>query len=272
MVHLGKSHDYSFVYIEFFCLLCANRTGKTLLVKYICDRLKYNLVCIQLTDIVKGDIGTGELMLIELFQNAKKNLPPCIIFIDEFQALFTSKDSDSGNHTLSSTLMSCLDDILLWNSNAGSNHLITVIAATNEPWAIDKSFLRPGRFDRCIYVGPLNETARREMIVNALSRCNHIHHNLQESVSSSTEWMSSFELGSIVSATANYTGADMNALIRKCLIFYIQKQDINTPSLNNATNVLIFQYWWQALSQMQPSVTTNDILQYTTWKLGNGKQ
>ena len=244
-----------------------------MLVKYICNALRYNLVCIQLTDVIKGDIGTGERMLIELFQNAKKNLPPCVIFIDEFQALFTSKDSDSTNHTLTSTLMSCLDDILVWNSSAGSNHLVTVIAATNEPWAIDRSFLRPGRFDRCIFVGPLDVVARREMIRQALVCCNQIHYGVQNI---NAELMSSFELESIVNATANFTGADLNALIRKCTIAYIQNRHGASPNNNclvnneggRIENVMVFQYWSRALSQVQSTVAANDLARYTAWRQG----
>ena len=153
-------------------------------------------------------------------------MKPTIIFIDEFQSLFTAKQNAGGEDTsssLTSTLMSCLDEVVVWNTYAGANSLITVIAATNEPWAIDASFLRPGRFDRCIYVGTLDGVARRMMIVSSYNV--NVDLVTLESVPSGVPSgvpLTEFELNFLVGATDGYTGADLDNLIRKSKILTVK--------------------------------------------------
>jgi ATP-dependent Zn protease len=130
-------------------------TGKTFFPQYIAQKLGYTLINIRFTEIIRGEIGSGEHRLRELFQQAK-HLAPAILFIDEFQAIFASAE-DHGTDSLSAALSSCLDDINVWNEHAaGSISPVILIAATNEPWAIDASFLRPGRFDRHLFIGPFS--------------------------------------------------------------------------------------------------------------------
>jgi SpoVK/Ycf46/Vps4 family AAA+-type ATPase len=87
-----------------------------------------------------GYIGEGESVLRAIFIEARR-AGPALVFIDELQAAF-SGDSSS---TLTATLSSCLDDTSTWNTACGGHAVVTVIAATNEPWAIHDSFLRAGR-------------------------------------------------------------------------------------------------------------------------------
>jgi AAA family ATPase len=114
-------------------------------------------VNISLVDAVRGEIGSGEKRIRELFAEAKRSAPS-IIFIDEFQAMFTSREegvasaSDVGA-TLTVTLSGCFDDLSIWNRYSGLESLFTVVASTNEPWAIDRSFLRPQRLQRCLFMG-----------------------------------------------------------------------------------------------------------------------
>lgn len=101
-------------------------------------------------------------MLASTFEIARKKAPS-VIFIDEFQALFTSRDKGNGNGTkgsgrLASTLLTLMDDITTWrdtntkvahNNDQENNHKrVVVLAATNTPWLIDGAFMRSGRFDR----------------------------------------------------------------------------------------------------------------------------
>ena len=115
---------------------------------------------------MRGEIGSGERRVRELFAEAKRS-SLSIIFIDEFQAVFTSREegvasaSDVGA-TLTATLSGCFDDLSIWNRYSGLESLVTVIASTNEPWTLDRSFLRPQRLERCLFVGPLSAEGRVE--------------------------------------------------------------------------------------------------------------
>ena len=123
---------------------------------------------VRMRSVLRGEIGTGEKALVDIFNTAKRNAPS-IIFIDEFQAAFTSRSGEVGGgaardgvgFTLSATLAGCLDDLREWNRFAGLESTVIVLAATNEPWAVDPSFLRPGRLGECVFVGPLDAEGRQ---------------------------------------------------------------------------------------------------------------
>ncbi|GAX22313.1 hypothetical protein FisN_3Hh481 [Fistulifera solaris] len=152
-------------------------TGKTLLAQAIANLLSESagpsslggaFISLTSTDIVRSEFGTGEKMLTAAFETAKLNAPS-VIFLDEFQALFTERGSSSSRRT--STLMTCMDNIGKWKSLRSNDrssvhndpdHVI-LLAATNSPWQIDKAFLRPGRFDRCIHVGLPDDASRKDI-------------------------------------------------------------------------------------------------------------
>jgi len=167
-------------------------TGKSLCARRMSSLVHNKLVNLSLTDAVRGEVGTGEKAIVAAFAEAKL-LSPSIVFIDEFQAIFTA-----GSNSLSATLAGCFDDIAVWNRHASAG-LVIVIAATNEPWLIDQSFLRPGRFDRVVFVGPLEEVARKEMLLASFP----------------PPLVSEERIKTIVSKTQRFSGADMGMLIRK---------------------------------------------------------
>lgn len=148
-------------------------TGKTLLAKAVAKLLKARgphstslggaFISLSSSDIVRAEVGSGEKIVLAAFETARDN-SPSVIFIDEFQALFTERSS-SGSSRLTTTLLQCMDDVTQWR-DAGhieKTHAdeydedadttsIVVLAATNTPWMVDKAFLRPGRFDRAVHV------------------------------------------------------------------------------------------------------------------------
>ncbi|CAE7474522.1 afg2, partial [Symbiodinium microadriaticum] len=149
-------------------------TGKTWIAGAVAREISGHFISMKLSDILSGHVGVAESRVREVFSEAKLH-SPCIVFIDEFQALFAARhDStrgDNGNGaSLTSTLSGCLDDIATWNASAGLDAMVTVIAATNEPWAIDVGFLRPGRFDKVLYVGPMNKSERTQLIVAQIQK------------------------------------------------------------------------------------------------------
>jgi proteasome regulatory subunit len=167
--------------------------GKTLLAKAVARLLKApggnnsalalggTFISLSSSDIVRAEIGTSEKLVMSAFEFADKNAPS-VIFLDEFQALFTER-SRGGSSKVSTTLIQCLDGIKRWQNvddsvavndgkkknpledagSVGSNRVI-VLAATNTPWMVDSAYMRPGRFDRVVHVG-LPTLAERESIL-----------------------------------------------------------------------------------------------------------
>ena len=151
-------------------------TGKTLLAKATSQMMidlasgdgsgeisNGSFISLKASDIVCSEVGKSEKLLSSTFEIARMRCPS-VIFIDEFQALFTSRDNENGTGSkgsgrLASTLLTLMDDVTKWrDANASvahvtSTHLVgksrvVVLAATNTPWMVDRAFLRSGRFDR----------------------------------------------------------------------------------------------------------------------------
>jgi SpoVK/Ycf46/Vps4 family AAA+-type ATPase len=211
-------------------------TGKTLLAKATSRLLKRqggnlsslsgSFVSLQASEIVRGEVGNSEKMLVAAFETARSN-SPSVVFIDEFQALFTDR-SGSGSGKLSSTLLQCMDDVCRWreaDNEANSfpalesnkeetveSSRVVVMGATNTPWMIDSAFLRSGRFDRVIHVG-LPTLEERVSILR-------VHVKRMKLVSAERGYLEKI-CKTLAEACDGFSGADLAALCRaagvKCL-------------------------------------------------------
>lgn len=160
---------------------------------------------------------------------------PSVIFIDEFQALFTERNSNnSGSGRLTSTLLSAIDGCRRWamadrqaaslpeqqnnnSNNSGSmeqERRIVVLAATNTPWMVDKAFLRPGRFDQVVHVELPGMDERRSILKLQIDR-------MKTDFGADAGKVESLSTN-LARSTEGYSGADLVALCRsaavKCLI------------------------------------------------------
>mgnify|MGYP005684904249 CR=1 FL=1 len=143
-------------------------TGKTLLAKAIAGEAKVPFFSISGSDFVEMFVGVGASRVRDMFEQAKKQAP-CIIFIDEIDAVGRHRGAGmgGGNDEREQTLNQLLVEMDGFEGNEG----IIVIAATNRPDVLDKALLRPGRFDRQVYV-PLPDIRGREQILNVhLKNC-----------------------------------------------------------------------------------------------------
>jgi SpoVK/Ycf46/Vps4 family AAA+-type ATPase len=258
--------------------------------------LKIPLIPIRISDVVRGEIGSGEKAVIKIFEDAKKSAP-CIIFIDEFQAVFTSREHNDDNNvgsTLSSTLASCFDSIVSWNNNTGGESLITVIASTNEPWSIDIGFLREGRLGRKILIGPLDKAGRIEFLENSMidlirrittsnptnndtDNTNIINSSNNNSIKeiNKNNWIEE-----IASLTNGYTGADLTLLVqRTCLLMFNQQKLLTNSISNNEENSINLtslvptkDHFLSVINgenciSFQPSVTKRDMKKFIKWNI-----
>ena len=124
-------------------------TGKTLLAKAVAGEAKAPFFSLSGSDFVEMFVGVGASRVRELFEEAKKNAP-CIIFIDEIDAIGKSRDSryGGGNDEREQTLNQLLAEMDGFETSSG----LLILAATNRPEVLDQALLRPGRFDRRVIV------------------------------------------------------------------------------------------------------------------------
>ena len=157
--YLLKKTNYDLISIDNYSSGFLRNHVKSRRVKYIRGStknigniLKCNLVTLSIPQVIRGEIGRGEREVQTALLEAQR-LAPSVLFIDEFQAIFTARDGDSSSEggsdvgqSLSTALATAFDTINRWNAHAGARNFILIIGATNEPWAVDKGFLRRGRF------------------------------------------------------------------------------------------------------------------------------
>jgi len=187
-------------------LLCGNPgTGKTLIAKAIAGQADVPFISISGSEFIEMFAGLGASRVRKLFEKAKK-LAPCIIFIDEIDAIGARRTSESGAETENNQT---LNQLLVEMDGFDSEETIIVLAATNRPEMLDKALLRPGRFDRQITIG-LPDINGREAILKIHAKGK----KFDESVS----------LRSIAEDTAGFTGAELaNILNESAIIATIKK-------------------------------------------------
>ena len=174
-------------------------TGKTLLAKAVAGEANVPFFSISGSDFVEMFVGMGAARVRDLFKEAAK-MSPCIIFIDEIDTIGKSRDNRmGGNDEREQTLNQLLTEMDGFDGSKG----VVVLAATNRPDSLDPALLRPGRFDRQIYVG-LPDIRGREEILKVHAR----KKPLAEDAS----------LSDLAKATAGFTGADLENLLNEAAL------------------------------------------------------
>mgnify|MGYP002750680510 CR=1 FL=1 len=174
-------------------------TGKTLLAKAIAGEAGVPFFSISGSDFVEMFVGVGASRVRDLFEEAKKNAP-CIIFIDEVDAIGKSRDSRlGGNDEREQTLNQLLAEMDGFDTSKG----LLILAATNRPEVLDKALLRPGRFDRRIIVDKPDLKGRLETL--------KVH-------SKDVMMDETVDLDALALATAGLVGSDLANMINEAAI------------------------------------------------------
>ncbi|MCF6437910.1 ATP-dependent zinc metalloprotease FtsH [Pseudoalteromonas luteoviolacea] len=176
-------------------------TGKTLLAKAVAGEAKVPFFTISGSDFVEMFVGVGASRVRDMFEQAKK-AAPCIIFIDEIDAVGRKRGAGmgGGHDEREQTLNQMLVEMDGFEGNEG----IIVIAATNRPDVLDPALLRPGRFDRQVVVG-LPDVRGREQILNVHMRKVPLDSNVEASL--------------IARGTPGFSGADLANLVNEAALF-----------------------------------------------------
>ena len=178
-------------------------TGKTLLAKAVAGEAHVPFFSLAGSDFVEMFVGVGASRVRDLFEEAKKNAP-CIIFIDEIDAIGKSRDSRlGGNDEREQTLNQLLAEM----DGFDSNKACIVLAATNRPEILDQALLRPGRFDRRIIVERPDLKGRVEIL-----KVHSKHVKMDETV----------DLEALGLATSGAVGADLANMINEAAILAVK--------------------------------------------------
>eukprot|EP01125_Pyxidicula_operculata_P004691 TRINITY_DN1758_c1_g1_i2.p1 TRINITY_DN1758_c1_g1~~TRINITY_DN1758_c1_g1_i2.p1 ORF type:complete len:865 (+),score=161.79 TRINITY_DN1758_c1_g1_i2:1435-4029(+) len=141
--------------------------GKTSIVKAVANESCVNFLNVNAGEILSSFVGESERYIRNLFKKASEN-SPCVIFIDDIDAIFTSRESSSHFESkLVAQLLTEMDGIS--GSDSSGSHVI-VIATTQKPQKLDSALLRPGRLDKLIYIPPPTPEDRKQLIMNIMNR------------------------------------------------------------------------------------------------------
>jgi len=209
--------------------------GKTLLAKAIATESEANFISIKGPEIFSKWVGESEKAIREIFRKARQ-AAPCIVFLDEIESIIPRKDlleDTSGvSHRVASQLLAEMDGIEDLNS-------VVVVGATNRPDLLDPAVLRPGRFDRLIYVPPPDEKARLQILKIYTAKM-----PLADDVS----------LEEIASMTEGYSGADLESLCREAALSTIRR--------GAEPEIVTRQDFQEALRIVKPSLSPHMLKEY----------
>uniref|UniRef100_K3X5H9 Peroxisomal ATPase PEX6 n=1 Tax=Globisporangium ultimum (strain ATCC 200006 / CBS 805.95 / DAOM BR144) TaxID=431595 RepID=K3X5H9_GLOUD len=179
-------------------------TGKTLLAKAIATECNLNFLSVKGPELLNMYIGESEKNVRQVFAKAR-SCRPCILFFDELDSLapMRGRGSDSGG-VMDRVVSQLLTEIDGLSGSSSGNDQVFVIGATNRPDLLETGLLRPGRFDRLLYLGICNEKAAQMKVVQALTRKFTLAKNV--------------DLDEVVqNIPLNFTGADFYALCSSAL-------------------------------------------------------
>ena len=198
-------------------------TGKTLLAKAVAGEAKCPFFSISGSDFVEMFVGVGASRVRDLFEEAKKNAP-CIIFIDEIDAIGKSRDSryGGGNDEREQTLNQLLAEMDGFDTSGG----LLVLAATNRPEVLDQALLRPGRFDRRVIVDKPDLKGRVDVL-----KVHAKNVNMDETV----------DLDAIALATSGAVGSDLANMINEGAILAVKngRKAVSQKDLFEAVEIVL---------------------------------
>lgn len=198
-------------------------TGKTLLAKAIAGEAGVPFIYMNASNFIEMYVGLGAKRVRELFKAARKQ-KPCIIFIDEIDAVGVSRSRNNTNSENSQTLNALLQEMDGFNTEDG----IVVIGATNTPDKLDKALVRAGRFDRKIEINPPKDWKVRKQLFE--------HYLKDKKVSSDVD------IDTLSKQVAGFTGADIESIINEAALITAMNgtEIITNASIEEAIDKVVF--------------------------------
>ena len=213
-------------------------TGKTLLAKAVATESEANFIAIKGPEILSKWVGESERAIREVFQKARQSAPT-VIFIDEIDAIAPMRGLFPDSHVTDRIVNQLLTEM----DGIAELKDVVVIAATNRPDIIDPSLLRPGRFDRIIYVPPPDKDARLEIL-----RVHTRNVPLDKDV----------DLEKLAEMTENYSGADLMALVREAVFIALEESGMKPTKVK-------MKHFLKAMEEVRPSLDSEVVKWYESF-------
>jgi len=206
-----------------------------LLAKAVATESEANFISVRGPELLSKWVGESERAIREVFRRARQ-AAPCVIFFDEIDAIAPARgfrtDTSGVTDRMVNQLLAEMDGIVPLQN-------VVVIAATNRPDIIDPALLRPGRFDRIVYVPPPDKKARLEIFKIHLRN---------------TPLDKDVDLEKLAEMTEGYTGADIEAVCREAVLIALREKFKPRP--------VSMKHFEQALKVVPPSLKPEDIRRY----------
>ncbi|CAH9098755.1 unnamed protein product [Cuscuta epithymum] len=228
-------------------------TGKTLLAKAVATECSLNFLSVKGPELINMYIGESEKNVRDIFQKAR-SARPCVIFFDELDSLAPARGAsgDSGG-VMDRVVSQMLAEIDGLND---STQDLFIIGASNRPDLIDTALLRPGRFDKLLYVGVNSEASYRERVLKALTRKFKMHEDVSL-------------LSIAKKCPPNFTGADMYALCADAWFLAAKRKalatgpDDSTGSSNTQGTIIVeHDDFLKVLEDLSPSLSMAELKKY----------
>jgi transitional endoplasmic reticulum ATPase len=201
-------------------------TGKTLIAKAVANESEANFISIKGGELLSKWLGESEKAVRKIFRKARQ-VAPCIIFFDEIDAIAQMRGIDEGSRAVERVL----NQLLIEMDGLEELHGVIVIGATNRPDILDPALLRPGRFDRLVYVRPPDKKSRL-----AIFKIHTRNMPLAEDV----------DLNELAEMTEGYVGADIEAICREAVMLALRE--------NPNAEKIEMRHFYEAIKKIKPSV------------------
>ncbi|MDP3395541.1 MAG: CDC48 family AAA ATPase [Methanoregula sp.] len=232
-------------------------TGKTLIVKAIASKRQINFISIKGPELLSKGVGDSEKHVREAFRKARQSAP-CILFFDEIDSMFPKRGSISDSTHVTESVMS---QFLTELDGIEELRDVFVIGATNRPDLLDPALLRPGRFDKHLYIPPPDLESRKAILKTYLR---NIEELLEEDI----------QIEDLAKKTQYFVGADLAALIGEVKVIVMDEiisgtdaGEIDEISINMIK--ISKKHFTTALEQMRGSLDSTDFEKYEqkSWDL-----
>jgi transitional endoplasmic reticulum ATPase len=223
-------------------------TGKTLLAKAVATESQANFISVKGPEFLSKWVGESEKAVRETFRKARQ-AAPCVVFFDEIDAVAPVRGVSSDSHVTERVISQMLTEM----DGLETLHNVVVIAATNRPDIVDPALLRPGRFDRLIYIAPPDMDARKEIL-----RIHTKGKPLGDDV----------DVDKLAAKMNNYTGAEIAAICNEATMLAIRDFVLDGKELEEETMKgakVGMKYFEKAMENVQP-MSENELRRYE--KLG----
>jgi len=206
--------------------------GKTMIVKAAANELNANFLTISGSELMRSRDKAPSAYVKEVFNRARES-PPALIFIDEIEALAPNREEYRGG--ILTELLQELDGVKELKN-------VMIIGATNKPFSLDGAILRPGRFDKILYIPPPDAPARRQVFAIGLAK-----------------FLKNVDLDRLADATEGYSGADISSICQEVKMGLVREKLKGKPADVTTQSVLA------VAAARKPSITAKDLREYVSF-------